>query len=44
MIHGFGYPPEESFATLEDCATLEVSHHTHDELWEMGLDVVRGAR
>lgn len=41
VISGFSYPPENSRAALEDCATLEVSSYSADELWSMGLRLVR---
>jgi hypothetical protein len=41
VVSGFAYPPEDSLAALEDCATLDVSSYTADELWEMELRVVR---
>jgi hypothetical protein len=44
VITGFSYPPETSRATLEDCATLGVSSYSPDELWGMGLRLVRGPK
>jgi hypothetical protein len=44
VITGFTYPPEGSRATLEDCATLEVSSYSADDLWGMGLRLVRGPK
>ena len=42
VIRGFSHPPEDSRATLEDCATLEVSSYSADELWSMSLRLVQG--
>jgi hypothetical protein len=44
VVSSFAAPPRESFAVLEDCATLELSPHSPDELWEMGLRLVRAGR
>jgi hypothetical protein len=42
VIVGFEWPPEESWAVLEDCRTLEQATYTPDELWRMGLERVTG--
>jgi hypothetical protein len=42
VITGFGYPPQNNRATLEDCATLEVFSYSADELWSMSLRLVQG--
>jgi hypothetical protein len=41
VVSGFTYPPQDSLAALEDCATLDISSHSADELWDMELRVVR---
>lgn len=40
VVSAFTHPPEESCAALEDCATLEVTSYSPDELWTMGLRLV----
>jgi hypothetical protein len=42
VIVGFEWPPEESWAVLEDCRTLEQATYTPDELRRMGLERVTG--
>ena len=41
VVRGFAWPAHESQAVLEDCRTLEQSSHPPDELWSMGLRIVR---
>lgn len=40
VVRGFSWPTEASWATLEDCRTLEEYSYSPDELWGMGLSVV----
>ena len=41
VVRGFAWPAHESQAVLEDCRTLEQSSYPPDELWSMGLRIVR---
>ena len=42
VVTSLAWPPEGSRAVLEDCITLEVRTYGPDEIWEMGLRVVKG--
>jgi hypothetical protein len=44
VVRGFSWPIDESWATLEDCRTLEEYTYSPDELWGMGLSVVGAVR
>ena len=43
VVRGFAWPAYESEAVLEDCRTLEHRAYGRDELWALGLRVVRSA-
>lgn len=43
VVRGFAWPPEESYAVLEDCRTLENRPYSSDELSIMGLSLVRAS-
>jgi hypothetical protein len=40
VLRGFEDPPEDSFALLEDCLTLEAQAFTPEELWRMQVEAV----
>jgi hypothetical protein len=44
VVRGFSWPAHESEAVLEDCRTLDHFSYAPDEVWALGLNVVRTER